>query len=130
VFLLIDLRWRDSEVLKAGYWLVGRELLTTDSVKRTIHPTLQTRNWQDQNPMAVKSAAFRVLLPLHDSKRDILLVLNLEDTPKHLAPFAIERSRGVILTSVVSAWHSTLAFNQVRAIGRRSCRSKAGSPFS
>jgi hypothetical protein len=25
---LIDLRWRDSEVLKAGYWLVGRELLT------------------------------------------------------------------------------------------------------
>jgi hypothetical protein len=35
VFLLIDLRWRDSEVLKAGYWLVGRELLTTDSVKRT-----------------------------------------------------------------------------------------------
>jgi len=33
---LIDLRWRDSEVLKAGYWLVGRELLTTDSVKRTL----------------------------------------------------------------------------------------------
>jgi hypothetical protein len=29
---LIDLRWRDSEVLKAGYWLVGRGLLTTDSV--------------------------------------------------------------------------------------------------
>ena len=29
---LIDLRWRDSEVLEAGYWLVGRELLTTDSV--------------------------------------------------------------------------------------------------
>jgi len=32
VFLSIDLRWRDSEVLKADYWLVGRELLTTDSV--------------------------------------------------------------------------------------------------
>jgi len=32
VFLFIDLRWRDSEVLKAGYWLVGRALLTTDSV--------------------------------------------------------------------------------------------------
>src|SRR5690242_7414223 len=43
---LIDLRWRDSEVLKAGYWLVGRELLTTDSVKRTLDPTRQTHNWQ------------------------------------------------------------------------------------
>jgi hypothetical protein len=29
---LMDLRWRDSEVLEAGYWLVGRDLLTTDSV--------------------------------------------------------------------------------------------------
>src|SRR5215831_15876447 len=46
VFLLIDLRWRDSEVLKAGYWLVGRELLTTDSVKRTRYRTRQTRNSQ------------------------------------------------------------------------------------
>jgi hypothetical protein len=46
VFLLIDLRWRDSEVLKAGYWLIGRELLTTDSVKRTLDPTRQTRNSQ------------------------------------------------------------------------------------
>ncbi len=27
---LLDLRWRDSEVLQAGYLLVGRELLTTD----------------------------------------------------------------------------------------------------
>ena len=27
---LIDLRWRDSEVIQAGYLLVGRELLTTD----------------------------------------------------------------------------------------------------
>lgn len=42
------------------------------------------------------------LLTRCDSKRDILLVLNLEDTPKHLAPFAIERSRGVTLTSLVS----------------------------
>ena len=46
MFLLIDLRWRDSEVLKAGYWLVGRELLTTDSVKRTRYRTRQTRNSQ------------------------------------------------------------------------------------
>jgi len=46
VFLLIDLRWRDSEVLKAGYWLVGRELLTTDSVKRTPYGTRQTGNSQ------------------------------------------------------------------------------------
>ena len=46
MFLLIDLRWRDSEVLKAGYWLIGRELLTTDSVKRTLYPTRQTRNSQ------------------------------------------------------------------------------------
>jgi len=29
---LMDLRWRDSEVLRAGYWLLRRELLTTDSV--------------------------------------------------------------------------------------------------
>jgi len=35
VFLLIHVRWRDSEVQKAGYWLIGRALLTTDSVKRT-----------------------------------------------------------------------------------------------
>jgi len=32
VFLSIDLRWRDSEVLLAGYWLLRLELLTTDSV--------------------------------------------------------------------------------------------------
>ena len=44
--LLIDLRWRDSEVLKAGYWLVGIELLTTDSVKRTRYRTRHTRNSQ------------------------------------------------------------------------------------
>jgi hypothetical protein len=29
---LIDLRWRDSEVLRAGCWLMRRELLTTDSI--------------------------------------------------------------------------------------------------
>ena len=46
VFLLIDLRWRDSEVLKAGYWLVGRELLTTDSVQRTDHRTLRPHHSQ------------------------------------------------------------------------------------
>src|SRR5215469_15385489 len=46
VFLSIDLRWRDSEVLKAGYWLVGQELLTTDSVKRCLDPTRQTHNSQ------------------------------------------------------------------------------------
>jgi len=28
VFLSIDLRWRDSEVVLAGYWLIKRELLT------------------------------------------------------------------------------------------------------
>jgi hypothetical protein len=43
---LIDLRWRDSEVLKAGYWLVGRELLTTDSVKRSLHLTRPKNDWQ------------------------------------------------------------------------------------
>jgi hypothetical protein len=26
------LRWRDSEVLLAGYWLLRQELLTSDSV--------------------------------------------------------------------------------------------------
>jgi len=50
----------------------------------------------------LKSAALRALLARHDSKRDILATLDLEDTPENLAPFAIERSRGVILTSVVS----------------------------
>jgi hypothetical protein len=32
VFLSINLRWRDSEVLAGRYLLVRRELLTTDSV--------------------------------------------------------------------------------------------------
>src|SRR5215469_16596549 len=35
VFLSIDLRWRDSEVLKAG-WLDGRRLPTTDPVNALI----------------------------------------------------------------------------------------------
>ena len=43
---LIGLRWRDSEVLKAGYWLVGRELLTTDSVKRSLDLTRPKNDWQ------------------------------------------------------------------------------------
>ena len=63
VFLLIDLRWKDSEVLKAGYWLVGLELLTTDSVKRTHNPTLQTLTWQASRPnRALKSVALRTPL--------------------------------------------------------------------
>ena len=39
------------------------------------------------------------------SKGDILLILNLEDTPKNLAPFAIERSRGI---RCFCPWQSTL----------------------
>ena len=51
----------------------------------------------------------QAMLARHDSKRDILTVLDLEDTPENLAPFAIERSRGVILTSCCfCAWRSTL----------------------
>ncbi len=48
---------------------------------------------------------------------------NLEDTPEHLAPFAIERSRGVILTSsfLSAAFH-------VRATGRRSRNPKLANP--
>src|SRR5205085_2990883 len=32
VFLFVYLRWRESEETCAGYWLLRRELLTTDSV--------------------------------------------------------------------------------------------------
>ena len=45
---LIDLRWRDSEVQKAGYWLIGQELLTTDSVKRSLNLTRPKNDWQTQ----------------------------------------------------------------------------------
>jgi hypothetical protein len=31
-FLFVYLRWKESEETCAGYWLLRRELLTTDSV--------------------------------------------------------------------------------------------------
>jgi hypothetical protein len=68
-------------------------------------PQRDRRNEGQQSSKAIrslKSAALRLLLARSDPKRDILSVLNLEDTPKHLAPFAIEGSRGVLLKSVVS----------------------------
>ena len=121
MFLLIDLRWRDSEVLKAGYWLIGRELLTTDSVKRTNNLTLQTRNKQASKPnRSLKSAALQRCYAIQSETR-YTVTTNLEEHASHLAPFAIERSRGVIEISVVSSAAFRLVFKRVRAIDRRLC---------
>src|SRR5690348_401842 len=67
---LIDLRWRDSEVLKAGYWLVGRELLTTDSIKRTSDLTRRTHDWQSR-----PDSRWKIMILLVDS--DVRAISNL-----------------------------------------------------
>ena len=55
------------------------------------------------------------LLPRQTSKTRYTIITNLEDTPKHSAPFAIERSGGVILTSSFLSAASYLAVNRIRA---------------
>jgi hypothetical protein len=60
--------------------------------------------------VGVKSAVLRAAYAIQP-EGDILLILNLEDTPENLAPFAIERSRGVIpyISRSYSVGHFTLS---------------------
>ena len=62
------------------------------------------------------------------SKGDILVILNLEDTPKNLAPFAIERSRGVVPTVRCCPWQSTLFLSGFARSTVARADPKAGQP--
>jgi hypothetical protein len=121
VFLSIDLRWIDSEVLKAGYWLFGESCSRPIGLTYAfiIHAANKISNSKISFPGLIviwPRCITAIHVPKQDFfKQDILKILNLEDTSsKHPAPSRLRDSRGVLFVKAITANPVNLRHNRQR----------------